>query len=438
MRFLSLLLLLVVSILAPASSSAEGWPGDALTVGSMPGRIHSAWSALVSGDSFGRVRVSQPVIEGDVKFTADLQPLRVGTIATGGATVAHAAPLPQARLRVNGATQRALIRSFEHYRYRAAQSQLIRMTGVLGAPVAGVEARMGYFSDSDGIFLAQSPTGPVLVIRSSASGVVVERRIPQASWNVDTLLTGPNALDLTKGVVMVIDLQYLGHGAVRLGFDLGMGTHWVHREQHSNLQAAPYMVSGSQPLSWELVTTALYAGPQRDMMATCGSVVREGGEQEPGASGGTDMGVVPVSVVAADAAGEAVLLLRRKAGYSHAALRPVGLDCLNVGSNPMRWRLLLKPTLGGAAPVWVGVAGGAAIGEVSTTAGMSTTGGIPIASGYIAAGTPGRGIGASVDVARTLPLVADLSGTSDILALELNQAGGATTALCSLTWEALQ
>ena len=68
MRLFCLLILLAISLLVPASSSAEGWPGDALTLGSMPGRIYSAWSAMVAGDSFGRMRVSQPVIEGDVEL----------------------------------------------------------------------------------------------------------------------------------------------------------------------------------------------------------------------------------------------------------------------------------------------------------------------------------------------------------------------------------
>lgn len=175
------------------------------------------------------------------------------------------------------------------------------------------------------------------------------------------------------------------------------------------------------------------------MFATCGSVVREGGAEEPGASGAADTGLTAVTVTAADAAGEVRLLLRRKAGYPHAALRPLEVSCLNTGGNPLRWRLLLKPTLGGAAPAWTGVAGGDAIGEVSTTAGISSTGGIPIASGYVpASATASRGTISSVDLARSLPVVGNLAGVSDILALELNQAGGATTALCSLSWEALQ
>lgn len=43
-----------------------------------------------------------------------------------------------------------------------------------------------------------------------------------------------------------------------------------------------------------------------------------------------------------------------------------------------------------------------------------------------------------VDISRSISAVGDLAGAADILALELNQVGGATTALCSLTWEALQ
>ena len=97
------------------------------------------------------------------------------------------------------------------------------------------------------------------------------------------------------------------------------------------------------------------------------------------------------------------------------------------------------PVSGGAAPVWTSVAGGAAISEVSVTAGITASGGIPLAIGYVpASATSSRGTLASADLARSLPLVGGLTGASDILALELNQVGGATTALCSLKWEALQ
>lgn len=435
-RILPLLLILLSS---PAL--AAGWPGGKRTLSTSVVEQFFALSHSLLGDAFGRLRVSEPVIELDAKFTADLLPLRFGTEVSGGGAVAHASPLPQARLRVSGASQVAAIQSYEHARYRAAQGQLIRMTGVMGAPTAAYEARMGYFSATDGLYLAQTPTGPVFVIRSSTSGVVVEQRYPQSAWNIDRLngLDSLETLDLTKGVVFVIDLQYLGHGTVRFGFDLDGGTHWAHRVQHSNVTDVPYMTSGSQPLRWEAVTTALYAGGNRDLMATCGSVVREGGTEEPGASGEADTGLTPVTVTAADAAGEVHLLLRRRAGYRHAALRPLEVDCLNTGGNPLRWRLLLKPTLAGAAPVWTSVAGGAAIGEVSTTAGISSTGGIPLAGGYVpASALGGRGTVVSVDLARSLAVVGDLAGTSDILALELNQAGGATTALCSLKWEALQ
>lgn len=436
------LLALALTLTACIASTAhgQGWPGERNTLSVQSARNFFGLTTSLMGDSFGRLRVSEPVIEGDAKFTADLLPLRFGTLTTGGgASVAHAAPRPQARLRVTNASERALIRSFEYHRYRAAQSQLIRMTAQLGAPTAGIEARMGYYSDTDGVFLAQTSTGPVMVIRSSVSGAVVEQRIPQASWNIDTLRTGTDVLDLSKGVVMVIDLQYLGHGTVRMGFDLDGGTHWVHREQHSNITTVPYMVSGSQPLSWEIVSSAAYAGGARDLFATCGSVVREGGTEEPGASAAHDTGLTAVAVPVADAAGEVHLLLRRRAGYPHAALRPLEVNCMNTGGNPLRWRLLLKPTLGGAAPVWTSVASGAAIGEVSVTAGITATGGIPLASGYVpASAVSSRGTLASDDLSRSLPLVGDLLGNANILALELNQVGGATTALCSLKWEALQ
>lgn len=98
-RYLRPALLALFLILTACVSDAhgQGWPGERNAVPAQSARNFFNLSTSLLGDSFGRLRVSEPVIEGDAKFTSDLLPLRFGTIATilalelnqqGGATTA--------------------------------------------------------------------------------------------------------------------------------------------------------------------------------------------------------------------------------------------------------------------------------------------------------------------------------------------------------------
>ena len=81
-------------ILFASPALAAGWPGGKRTVSTSVVEQFFALSHSLMGDAFGRVRVSEPVIELDAKFTSDLLPLRFGTEVSGGGAVAHASPLP--------------------------------------------------------------------------------------------------------------------------------------------------------------------------------------------------------------------------------------------------------------------------------------------------------------------------------------------------------
>jgi len=132
----------------------------------------------------------------------------------------------------------------------------------------GVVRRWGYFDNEDGIFFELSQSIINVVVRSSVSGVVTENRIPQSQWNVDRV-NGQGGdfniseldLDVSKGRVYFMDLQWLGVGRVRWGI-IGRGKKVVcHQIFHGGTVSYPYMRTAVLPVRIEQVNYGTAGGP---------------------------------------------------------------------------------------------------------------------------------------------------------------------------------
>src|ERR1700675_1609315 len=118
-------------------------------------------------DAFGRARVSTPSRVGDSIFQYNLNPLLIFAVPTGGATITKTTNESSVTLQCGtGATDSATLQTREYLRYQPGKSQLITMTGVIGAPKANVVSEIGYFDNNDGVFFRQD-NGMNVVIRSS-------------------------------------------------------------------------------------------------------------------------------------------------------------------------------------------------------------------------------------------------------------------------------
>ncbi len=230
-------------------------------------------------DAFSRLRVSTPVGLFDSSFQYDLQPLLYYTVTANSGTVTHTAAYSSAKLSTAAvASSSALLQSKQYHRYIPAKSQLVVMTQIMGAAVAGITRRAGYFDDNDGVFLEQNGiTDVALVRRTSTSGSPVDNRVVQASWNLDPLNgAGPSGitLDLSKASILVIDLQWLGMGRIRVGFDIGGIIVYVHEFLNANVLTVPYMKTANLPVRWSASGNGV-----SDMYATCAAVISEGGTE---------------------------------------------------------------------------------------------------------------------------------------------------------------
>ena len=81
-----------------------------------------------------------------------------------------------------------LRRSRRYFPYQPGKGLMVMASFVGNQPLAGLVQEVGYFDDNNGIILRASGTTVQFVIRSKASGSVVENVVNQSAWNIDTLL----------------------------------------------------------------------------------------------------------------------------------------------------------------------------------------------------------------------------------------------------------
>jgi hypothetical protein len=232
-------------------------------------------------DAFGRLRISEPTTLFDytAQYNSGTSVRWAEQTATGGSS-SHLPNESAVQLSVTSSTGSKVIRQTRQYfRYQPGRSQVVIMSFVLGALKAGTRQRVGYFDANNGILLEQTGTVRNLVRRSSTSGSVVNDAVAQADWNVDKMDgTGASGitLDFSKTQIMIIDLQWLGVGRVRIGFDVDGQLYYAHQFLNANNLTVPYMSTANLPVRYELETTGS-PGTSTTLKAICVAVMSETG-----------------------------------------------------------------------------------------------------------------------------------------------------------------
>lgn len=390
-------------------------------------------------DAFQRVRSSQPETIFDSKTISDNLPLVYDDQQTAGAGTSSTFSSNRASvtLGVSAATAGTRVRqTFQHFNYQPGKSQLVLLTGVVGAAAAGITKRWGLFQASNGLFFEQNSTGLRVAVRSFVTGVAVTTYVDQASWNIDPMDgTGPSGitLDPTKTQIFVMDFQWLGVGSIRFGVSIGGAIYYVHKVDNANVQTAVYMSSPNLPVRWEIENSG--AGGAATVEVICATVISEGGQSTPGGDRGTDRGNTPV-VTLNSAALFPLIAIRLKSTYLGSFVKPLTASIICTSTSAYRWMLLRNPTVVGVALAFASVADSAVEAAVTMVNTTTVTGGTLIASGYaLAANDGGVQLNANTDFA----LGSNIAGTSDILVLAIQRLTGTTeTFYASMGWHETQ
>ena len=244
-------------------------------------------AVVATGDAFNRQRSSQPATIFQLLFQYDTQPLFMQYANTGTGSTVKTANESSLTLSTGGTASgaQAVAQTKEYFAYEPGKSQLALMSGVLGVQTANVTSRIGYFDANNGVFFEMSgATGPACVLRTNASGSVVETRILLANWSQTSLESGiPLAnvfVDFSKAQIFVIDFQWLGCGRIRFGVFINGVIEYLNIINMGGVISGPYMNTGCLPCRYEITNNAV-AAAATTMKLICLSVVSEAGQEKP-------------------------------------------------------------------------------------------------------------------------------------------------------------
>jgi len=306
----------------------------------------------------------------------------------------------------------------------------IAMTGIMGSEKAGVVKRIGYFDDYNGVFFEQTSTGGLYVVeRSYTTGSVVENKVQQDDWNIDTLDgTGKSAItvDVSKGQIFILDIQWLGMGRVRMGFSIDGEFYYIHQFLHANIIDKVYMQTANLPLRYEIENTSSTAS-NTYMDNVCVEIESEGGYNPKGVTRSVTTGAADRVVGATYVP---IIALRLKETYKRAQILPLTFKTYNESNTLVHVKLIHGATLTGAS--WVS-AGTNSIAEYDITA-SAYSGGEEIEDMFVSSQGADRNQLASEVPEMLLKLVSNYSGDRDILVLVGKSLGTSSTMHASLSF----
>ena len=345
-----------------------------------------------SVDSFGRLRVSNPLTLFDSSHRHQDNGLWATSVANSGTATfnANQGLMDLAVTTTSGSkVYRETLRVFP---YQPGKSLLILCTFVFNDIKENLRQRAGYFDSNNGFFLELDDDSLAFVRRSYVSGSVVETRIPQTDWNTDKLdgtgLSGVT-LDMTKAQILWSDMEWLGVGSVRMGFVIDGVLITCHTFNHANIISSTYITTATLPLRYEIENTGT-TGSSSTLKQICGSVISEGGYQLSGDS--HSIGTAIATPITLTTAGTFYPIVSLRLKTSPDRLNAVsilsGASVVGVSGNVLyNWKLISG-----------GVTAGGTWNAVTSESnpeykinGTSITGGIVLASGYLSSTNQSRG-----------------------------------------------
>lgn len=304
------------------------------------------------GDSFGRLRISQPVTLFDSKLLNEDRPLIWDEALESGAGITSTFDADSSSIILTSTLNTAGLftrQTFMSFNYQPGKSQLIDVTGNLGysGGGTGVKRRLGYFNDNNGLFFEYDDGVMHVVQRSSVSGSPVDTRVAQTDWNYDKLDgAAPSrvTIDWTKSQIFLIDFEWLSVGRVRFGVVVDGKVYYVHIFNNANTKIGPYMRTPNLPIRYQMETTA--SSPASEMSCICSSIISEGGNEDIGilhyfSTGGTHLDANSVGTI------YALIGLRLKAIYEGTVVKFVAKSILPETNDNYEWIFLWNPVVAG-------------------------------------------------------------------------------------------
>jgi hypothetical protein len=331
-------------------------------------------------DAFGRLRISNPVTLFD-SFHRYQDNGSFATAVNGGSSATnYNANQGLIDLTIGTASGDYVYRETKRvFAYQPGKSLLIFTTFVMNPAVANLRQRVGYFGVQNGFYFQLDNSTLSFVKRSYITGSVVNTAVNQSNWNLDTLDgTGRSGvtLDTTKAQILVIDMEWLGVGSVRMGFVIDGQIIYCHAFHHANLIDSTYITTACLPLRLEIENTGA-TSINSTLKQICSTVISEGGYEIRGRP--RSIGTLPNNAINLPTAGtfHPVISIRLKANTPDCIVIPTSYSALGVDAGNYSYRLVRDATITGGT--WVAMANSNI--EYNITA-NSMSGGVALETGF--------------------------------------------------------
>lgn len=393
-------------------------------------------------DAFSRLRVSNPLILHNSQLTYDLAPIIYEQITNGsGATITYDSTNRYGLMTFSSTPTggKAFMQSYEYLPYQPGRSQLAFVTFNMVAAVADTLKFAGYSDGVNGIeFQLDGTTKQFVLYSATGSGNLT---VAQSSWNLDKLDgTGASGitLDITKVQILVIDIQALYAGRVRIGFDIGGQIIYAHQFLHANNIAPPYIQSANLPVRCGMTCTGTVS---TTMYFLCAAVISEGGSEDINVYGYTfqqDSGAISVTT-----GGTHMLSLRPRTTFNGITNRTrvayIDVEIYNGGNQPIQWQLCVGQALSGTT-TYNNVNTTYSSTEYNILGTLSGSPTIVIDGGYVASAGGAKGVTNTAIISR-YPITLDAAGLHRMmgtLTLKATSLSGTQTVYASIKFREIR
>lgn len=231
-------------------------------------------------DAFGNLRVANQYVIGAYDNAGSDQASLYTTEELVNGTVTYDIVSSTVSLTTTAEAGSTATRTTNRYHYYLpGTGMLIYLTLAVGDTGKENNTRgWGYYDTENGMFFELKGTALGVVVRSNATGTVIDNRIEQADWNGDKLdgngFSG-FTLDITKRNLYWIDFAWLGVGGVRFGVYGASGERITcHSFIHAGGIAYPYNRSATLPVRFENRNTGA-TGSVSELRTICAAVYSE-------------------------------------------------------------------------------------------------------------------------------------------------------------------
>jgi len=343
-------------------------------------------------DAFNRLKVSNPFTIFDSQHRYKINDKWSFFGVTGGTYSYQVAESAIYLTAGTTAGSKATSQTKRVFAYQPGKSLFMLSSFAFNSAKSGLRQRIGYFGITggatsgipyNGIYLEQN--GLTLSLNLVSASLETTFTANQSDWNGDPFNgtgTSGRTLDITKGNIFWMDIEWLGVGDVRTGFIVDGRPVIAHTFHNENERPTAYMTTAALPMRHEIENLTGQTG-NSSVKQICSSMISDGGYQGFSQRYNITKNGATLSPLTTAGTQYPMIALRLNSSRLDSVIIPSNISAvIEPGTNnkpqTVQYRILLNPTLTGNT--WITHYNGNVDYNITATA---VTGGTDIIGGYI-------------------------------------------------------